>query len=126
LTNSAGQTVAYLATNPSARYIQAGSGVYPNAGRNTIFAPGINNFDISLAKRFNFTETKAFEIRLDASNAFNHPQFTPGFVNSVNLTKYNTGDRTYLEPQNPNFQNWSGYAFPSSARLVQLAAHIYF
>ena len=125
LTNSAGQTVAYLAKNPNARYIQAGLGVFPNAGRNTAFTPGINDFDLSLAKRFNFTEKKAFEIRMDATNAFNHPQFYPGLINNVKNTQYNSGDRTYLEPQNPAFQGWSG-VFPSNARSVQLAAHLFF
>ena len=68
---------------------------------------------------------KAFEIRVDAANAFNHAQFTPGLLNSVKLTTYNSGDRTYLEPQTPTFQGWS-QVFPSNARSVQLAAHIFF
>ena len=55
LKNSAGATVAYLANNPNARYITAGIGALPNAGRNTILMPGINNFDLSLAKKFNFS-----------------------------------------------------------------------
>jgi hypothetical protein len=125
LTNSAGQIVAYLANNPNARYIQAGKGAYATAGRNTLQAPGINNFDLSLGKRFNFTESKAFEIRLDAENAFNHPQYTPGLLDNVKYTQYNSGDRTYLEPQNPAFAGWNG-VFLSNARIVQLGAHFYF
>ena len=125
LTNSAGAIVAYLANNPNARYIQAGKGAYANAGRNTIEAPGINNFDLSLAKRINITEHKAFEIRADASNAFNHAQFTPGLINNVYLTQYNSGDRTYLEPTSANFQGWSS-VFNSNARSMQIAAHITF
>jgi serine/threonine-protein kinase len=46
-------------------------------------------------------------------------------LNSVKLTTYNSGDRTYLEPQTPTFQGWS-QVFPSNARSVQLAAHIFF
>ncbi len=125
LMNSAGEVVGYLADNPNARYIQAGLGVYPSAGRNTAQVPGINNFDMSVAKRFHITEQKAFEIRMDASNVFNHSQFTPGYVNSVRLTQYNSGQRNYLEPQNTNFQGWSS-VFPSNSRTLQLAAHFTF
>ena len=125
LTNSKGDTVAYLALNPNARYIRAGLGVFPNAGRNTLQMPGINNFDLSVGKKFNFAESRWVEIRADASNAFNHPQFTPGLINSVKLTPYNSGDRTYLGPQNSNFQDWA-HTFPSNARTLQLALKVVF
>lgn len=125
LNNSAGQTVAYLATNPNAMYIRAGQGALANTGRNTLQMPGINNFDMSLGKRFNITESKAFEIRADASNVFNHAQFTPGLIGSIKLTQYNSGDRTYMEPQLANFQAWN-QTFASNARSVQLAARVTF
>src|SRR5262249_47628945 len=54
LKNSSGATVAYLANNPNAMYITAGAGAMSTAGRNTIRMPGINNFDMSVAKKFNF------------------------------------------------------------------------
>ena len=38
-------TVAYVANNPNARYIQAGYGAYANAGRNTLPLAPTNNFD---------------------------------------------------------------------------------
>ena len=125
LTNSAGQTVAYLATNPGAMYIRAGLGAFPNTGRNTLQMPGINNFDMSLGKRFSITETKAVEIRADASNVFNHAQFIPGLISSVKLTQYNSGDRTYLEPQLANFQAWN-QTFASNSRTMQLALRVTF
>ena len=125
LRNSSGAIVGYLANNPNARYIRAGLGAFPNGGRNTLEAPSINNFDFSLGKRFNFSESKAFEIRCDATNVFNHAQFTPGYVNSVRLNQSYTLDRSYLEPQNNNFQAWSSI-FSSNSRTLQLAAHIFF
>jgi hypothetical protein len=125
LTNSQGAVVAYVATNPNARYIRAGAGAYANGGRNTLQTPGINNFDMSLAKRFNISESKVFEIRGDASNVFNHAQFTPGLINSVKLTQYNSGDRTYLGPQNSNFQAWN-QTFASNARTMQLVVKFVF
>ncbi len=45
-------------------------------GRNTLFARGVNNFDVNILKTFRITETKRLEYRLEAFNFFNHPQFT--------------------------------------------------
>jgi hypothetical protein len=124
LKNSAGATVGYLAINPKAGYITAGSGALANAGRNTVLMPGINNFDISVGKKFNFTEKKYFEFRTDFANVFNHAQYTAGLINSVKLTSQ-TGTRTFLLPANPGFQQWSTN-FPSNSRSIQLVAKIVF
>lgn len=124
LKNSAGATVAYVANNPNARYIRALAGVFPNGGRNTIRMPGINNFDMSLAKKFNFTESKSIEFRADASNIFNHPQYTAGLISSVKYTSQ-TNTRTFLIPGNAAFQHWSEN-FPSNARSMQLALKLVF
>jgi Carboxypeptidase regulatory-like domain/TonB-dependent Receptor Plug Domain len=45
---------------------------YGNAGRNLFYAPGLINFDTSLAKTFRFRERYAFQFRMDAYNTFNH------------------------------------------------------
>src|SRR5439155_6922368 len=106
LKNTAGATVGYLAINPNARYITAGAGARTDAGRNTIQMPGINNFDISLGKKFNFNESKYFQFRADFSNFLNHAQYTAGLINSVKLTSQTT-TRIFLQPNNPAFQHWS-------------------
>jgi hypothetical protein len=124
LKNAAGATVAYLATTPNAKYITAGAGTIPTAGRNTILMPGINNFDISLAKKFNFGEKRYFEVRGDFSNAFNHAQYTAGYINSVRLTSQ-INSRVFLQPNNSSFQQWS-QNFPSNSRSIQLVAKIVF
>jgi hypothetical protein len=124
LRNSSGAVVAYLANNPNARYIRAQLGAFPTAGRNTLQMPGINNFDFSLAKKFNVTESKYFEIRGDASNLFNHPQFTAGYINSVRLTAQTT-TYVFLQPASPQFAQWSNN-FPSNSRTLQIVARIVF
>jgi hypothetical protein len=125
LKNTKGDTVAYLAKNPNAGYIRAQKGAFATAGRNTIPFPGINNWDMSLAKVFNITEVKKFMIRADASNLFNHAQFTPGLIDSVKYTQYNSGDRSYLGPHSSNFQAWNE-TFASNARTMQLVARFEF
>ncbi len=56
LQNSNGDTVAYLANNPNARYIRAGLGTLPNGGRNTLPGRPINNWDLNLLKNFTVRE----------------------------------------------------------------------
>jgi hypothetical protein len=124
LTNSAGDTVGYLAVNPNAMYIRAGSGAYPDSGRNTVQMPGINNIDMSIAKFFNITEDKKIEFRADFANAFNHPQYTAGAVGSVVLTS-NTTTRVFLNPGSSQFQKWD-QNFPSNSRSIQLALRFTF
>jgi hypothetical protein len=51
---------------------------FPNAatvGRNTLHTGGTNNFDLNLTKAIPLGETKRLELRWEAFNAFNHPQF---------------------------------------------------
>jgi hypothetical protein len=44
-------------------------------GRNSLRGPGINNYDLSLMKKTNITESKSLEFRAEFFNAFNHAQF---------------------------------------------------
>ena len=51
-----------------------------NAGRNILRGPGLQNWDLSLMKNFNFTERKYLQFRAEFFNIFNHPNF--GLPNS--------------------------------------------
>ncbi len=48
---------------------------YGNAGRDILFGPGRVNWDMSLFKDFVIREETRFELRAEAFNIFNHPQF---------------------------------------------------
>ena len=123
--NAAGETVAYLANNPNARYIQAGPGALANAGRNTLPMDPTNNIDFSLRKRINFTESMSFEIGAQAFNLFNHPQFTGGYLSDVTFYQTDLIPRNSLVPSNSDFDNYQKY-FPSNARSMQLVAKFTF
>jgi hypothetical protein len=109
LTNSAGATVAYLATNPNAQYIVAGPGALSNIARNTLALPHINNFDMSLLKRVNITERQSIEFQAQAVNVFNHAQYVPGFISDIQpaSTAITTAGPThqFLIPASPSFNN---------------------
>jgi hypothetical protein len=50
-------------------------GTFGTANRRFFHGPGINNFDMGLSKRIPITEKKAFELRGEFFNIFNHAQF---------------------------------------------------
>ena len=124
LTNSDGQVVGYLADNPNARYVKAGAGVHPNGGRNTLPLRGINNFDVSVSKRFSVGESKAVEFRAAFYNALNHPQFTPGSLSSVRAVSSNI-TRNNLIPGHPVF-NRPDQVYDSHSRDIHLVLRFTF
>jgi hypothetical protein len=118
--------VGYLVNDPSAMYVQAGEGVFPNGGRNTLRLPNINNFDLALGKRFNVTERVRFEIRGEAYNALNHPQYVAGFPSAANARSRTAGSQNALTlAANPAF-NRPDLAFQSNARTMQIVGRITF
>ena len=113
--------------NPNARYIEAQLGALTNGGRNTLATNRINNFDISLTKKFNITESKHFEFAGQFFNILNHPQATPGSLNDVTpaLTSVTTASRNFLQPSNPAFNNFGAF-FSSNPRTIQIVGRFIF
>jgi len=72
-----------LNTNPrngrdafnTAAFTTEAPGQLGNAPRRFFHGPGINNFDMTLTKLLRVNESKSFEFRVEAFNAFNHAQF---------------------------------------------------
>jgi hypothetical protein len=120
LTNTAGFIVAYQADNPNARYISAGTGTFPDSGRNTLSTPPINNWDITMVKHIAITERMRIDLMAGFLNAFNHPQYTTGSVNQANsISVTGQGQRNFFIPTSPVFNN-ARLSFPSNARQAQL------
>jgi hypothetical protein len=126
LLNSAGQTVGYVAKDPGARYIQAGRGVYPNAGRNTLMLPGIRNLDLALSKRVRLGERRQLQFRAEAYNALNHAQFVPGFTSSVGVRPRVSAASNSLLITGDAMFNRPDLAFESNARQLQLVLRLEF
>ena len=83
---------------------------------NSLEGPGEKNVDFALLKTVPFGVARRLELRLEAFNAFNHPNFqfaAPGPQNSINSTTMGT----------PTFGYLTGALPP---RLVQLAAKFYY
>ncbi len=60
--------------NPAAFTLPA-DGTFGNVRRNSLYGPGLEYVNISAGKRFSIYENVKLQIRLDATNAFNHPSF---------------------------------------------------
>ena len=123
LTNSAGQVVGYLANNPNAQFIRPGLGSFVSGPATQFGFRPINDWDASVVKRFSLFDKANLEFRADAFNILNHPQFTPGSINSIGLPGQSFGN--LLVPGFPSFAN-AGQAFGSNPRMLQLALRLMF
>jgi hypothetical protein len=120
LKNSSGATVAYLADNPTAQYIQAGPGALATDGRNTLGTPPINNWDFAIMKRVNITERQALTFQFQATNIFNHAQYVPGVISDVeSFGQASSTVRGALLTGSPTFNNWQD-VFTNHPRQVVL------
>jgi hypothetical protein len=94
------------------------------AGRNTLATPRTNNWDMAVVKRFNTSERTNIEFTAQAFNIFNHSQFIPGSVNTVNSIGY-TGITGFVRVNSGAF-NDPTQAFANNARVMQLVAKFNF
>jgi len=117
--------VGYVATNPTAQYIEAGYGALADVGRNTLQLKPINDVDLTALKRFSINERFKIEIRGSATNVFNHAQYVGGFLNDVGPIGFIGAQRSMLEPSDPAFNNPSA-VFSSNPRALTLIVKLFF
>jgi hypothetical protein len=72
--NCAGENCPAAGVNPTT------VAAYGNTRRNPVRGPGINNWNLSLYKDTSINERLKFELRMDASNAFNHLEYDPNSI----------------------------------------------
>ena len=129
LTNSAGQTVAFLVTNPNAGYVATPKGALATGGRNTGHLRPIQDVDMTFGKAFNLGHEGRFKLQLQGRfiNIFNHPQYTGGLLTDVapagGVTS--TDVHNFLIPGNPLFGDPT-QVFSSNPRSAQIAAKLIF
>jgi hypothetical protein len=131
LQNSAGQTVAYLATNPAAEFVSAPRGTLPNAGRNLLSLNPIDNFDLTLAKHIDFGERWKLEFAARVFNLLNHPQYAGGFLDDAQYQPYPPNSaggalaRSSFDPKSTLFRRWD-QVFSSNPRGLTLSMKLSF
>ena len=97
ITQSAAGNRAYL---NRAAFTQNAPGTFGNVSRNAFRGPKSYNLDVSVSRNFPLYERLAFNIRLEAFNVFNHPNFpnfAPPPVNTAAFTTaLNSGTFGYI------------------------------
>ena len=122
---NASTIVAYVANNPNARYVLAGTGAMANSGRNTFPLKPTNNIDAGLRKQFDFGERVRFNIGGQFLNLLNHPQFTGGYINDVSLNAFAAIARNELVPSDPLFGRFDQF-YTCNSRQIQIFAKLTF
>jgi hypothetical protein len=126
LKSTGGATVGYLANNPAAYYISAGSGALANGGRNTLPLRPIDDVDVTLSKGIQIHEAMRVDFQIQAFNVLNHPQFISGSINTINSVGDTSAATTnFLKPSSAGFDR-PEVAFSSNSRTMQLAAKFSF
>ncbi len=98
-------------------------GTFGNVKRNFLRGPGFNYTDLSLFKNFPLggpSSPRVIQIRLEAYNAFNHPNFAPPNGNLSSGAAFGTITSVIEPPAD------GGAGDPQPGRAVQIAGRIYF
>lgn len=129
-------TVGYLADDPNAEFIRPGTGAFPagslgQLGRNTFLSPGINNWNVSIAKSTPFWgEGRILRFQADFINLFNHPSFTIGQGSVFAITSNATGFPGYVTPGASQFRDKTifsgGLGQAPFQRVIQLSLKVIF
>jgi hypothetical protein len=121
----AAATVAYVAVNPSAQYIQAGPGAIANGGRNTLRSNGFNLTNVALLKTITFNERFRLQIGAEIFDLFNQRPHSIGTALSPsgqqtglqqNLTFATVGNGNLFN--NYNLGDFSGREMTLRAKFI--------
>jgi len=132
--NQTGFSKAVVVTPSQVRYIVNGPGAaeyfgtpYGTATRGSLIGPTLNNWNLGLFKNLRIRESVHLQLRLEAFNAFNHPNPAVGFNAQTNISGALPIANGFVE--NAGLTN-SGFANNSSieeaARAVQIGVKVIF
>ena len=91
VTYSPGNINQYFSTSS---FAEPGPLQWGTSDKDAVVTPGRNNWNLSLFKAFQVRENTRFELRCEAFNAFNHPQFN-GLNTSFGSTRFGQLTGTY-------------------------------
>ena len=95
------------------------------SGRNFLYRAPINSWDMSLSKKFKFTEQMNIELRVDAFNAFNHTQFD-GINSTLSVTSLTNPTPTNLAAETGNKTGFGAVTSVRPPRNMQISARFQF
>jgi hypothetical protein len=86
-TSQSFNNLAVTDANGNLIFVNPAPGQVGTLARNSLTGPGTVNLDMDMIKRIRLTESKNFEIRVDAVNVLNHPNFGAPTLN-INSTSF--------------------------------------
>ena len=114
ITQAATGNRQYLSAKSAGAFAANATGTFGNLGRNAFRHPAYYDVDAAITRTFPIHERFALNIRLEAFNVFNHPNFTPGgTVSTAITTAFNSSTFGYATAAQP-------------ARIFQLAGKFTF
>ncbi len=99
--------IGYTPVNPNDKYLITGPGTRTNIGRNSYPSPGFWTLNLSAFKNVYFGETKYLQIRCEAFNVLNHPNYALSNGNVFNAagTTAALNNPGFVNPTDQNFLN---------------------
>src|SRR5207244_8609997 len=86
--------------NPAA-FATPAPGTFGNLGRNALHGPSFGQLDLTLSKKFLFTEKQKLEFRSEFYNILNHSNFTPPGSGTPRLASALGTGTNQLQPGQP-------------------------
>jgi hypothetical protein len=116
--------------NPFA-FRQPADGTFGDLGRNAIYGPGYWNVDFSVTKLTRLTERVSLELRAEAFNVFNHPNFALPSGTIVPAYRATGSVRTFVPPagiitQTPDVAQGNPGLGGGGPRVIQFGARLVF
>ena len=114
--------------NPAAFTTPAVGSIGLGCSPNNVYGPGLLDFDTSLQKTFSFAERLNLDIRVEAFNVFNHPQFQ-GLNSNIEFSGLTNPTVTNAAYSDGNVVNTGGFGAVSGdapPRVLQFVSKLRF
>ena len=122
-----GAVIGYTPVNYNAKYIITGFGARSNLARNSFVGPGFGILNLSVGKKFHFTERAYLLAKTDVFNILNHPNYALSNGNVFSTAGVTTATTTpgYAIPSDPNFLS-ARTLFSGGSRSMTLGLKLVF
>jgi Carboxypeptidase regulatory-like domain len=119
--------IGYTPVSSGAKYVITGPGARANLGRNSFTGPGFGILNMSVGKKFHFSESKYLQAKVDIFNILNHPNYALSNGNVFSVAGVTTATTTpgYAIPTDANFLN-SHQLFSGGFRSLTLGLKLVF
>ena len=123
-----GKIPFYYSVDAAGNFLPPQIGIPARGSRDFFRNGGMQNWDMSLFKNFKLGEQRSLQLRVEAFNVFNHPNFNEKYsdVNVTVPTHDNPTQAFSIAKQSTFGQYKNQYSGVGGPRVLQLGAKVYF